>query len=509
MKPFTSPSDTIGDLDAVGAARLIQYAADIALIIDQRGVIRDLALGLDDLPDDLGDGWIGRSLRDVVSTESRDKVFRLLEDAGGGAKGRGRHLNHPLGAGVADLPVLYVAVPLGDASWMVALGRDLRPFAQLQQRLVDAQQSLEQDYSRLRHVETRYRLLFQIASDPIVVVDAATQRVLEANPAAVRQLPSHESGLVGRRFPEGFTREGAGAIDTMLAGVRTSGRPDEARADTFDGETFVVSASLFRQEAAALFLIRLARSSAYQPAASPLDTKSLRALTEAPDGFALTDDDGRILRTNPAFLELAQLHAAEQAAGETIDRWIGRSGVDMNVLLANLRERGMVKLFTTQMRGEHGVVSEVEISAVSVVNGVKPSFGFLIRNVGRRLQGAAPTPPAGGGAGGGPELPRSVEQLTELVGRVSLKDLVRESTDMIERLYIEAALELTGNNRASAAEMLGLSRQSLYVKLHRYGLGDLDGDDGKAQGGKPGRGKPQRGNPQRGNPESGNPESGK
>ena len=56
---------------------------------------------------------------------------------------------------------------------------------------------------------------------------------------------------------------------------------------------------------------------------------------------------------------------------------------------------------------------------------------------------------------------------------MALKDLVREATEVIERLCIEAALELTGDNRASAAEMLGLSRQSLYVKLRRYGLGDL------------------------------------
>jgi DNA-binding NtrC family response regulator len=37
-------------------------------------------------------------------------------------------------------------------------------------------------------------------------------------------------------------------------------------------------------------------------------------------------------------------------------------------------------------------------------------------------------------------------------------------------MCIEAALELTHNNRASAAEMLGLSRQSLYVKLRRFGI---------------------------------------
>ena len=70
-------------------------------------------------------------------------------------------------------------------------------------------------------------------------------------------------------------------------------------------------------------------------------------------------------------------------------------------------------------------------------------------------------------------LPRSIEQLTELIGRVSLEDLVRQSTDVIAKLCIQAALGLTGGNRASAAEMLGLSRQSRYVKLRRYGLGDL------------------------------------
>ena len=49
---------------------------------------------------------------------------------------------------------------------------------------------------------------------------------------------------------------------------------------------------------------------------------------------------------------------------------------------------------------------------------------------------------------------------------------------MIERLCIESALDMTGNNRASAAAMLGLSRQSLYVKLHRYGMhGGEDGED--------------------------------
>jgi len=141
--------------------------------------------------------------------------------------------------------------------------------------------------------------------------------------------------------------------------------------------------------------------------------------------------------------------------------------VDMSVLLANLRQHGVVRLFATTVHGEYGTDADVEVSAAAVPDGALPCAGFAVRNVGRRL---AADPRAGR------ELPRSVAQMTELVGRVPLKDLVRESTDVIERLCIEAALELTGDNRASAAEMLGLSRQSLYVKMHRYGLGDLAGE---------------------------------
>jgi DNA-binding NtrC family response regulator len=47
---------------------------------------------------------------------------------------------------------------------------------------------------------------------------------------------------------------------------------------------------------------------------------------------------------------------------------------------------------------------------------------------------------------------------------------------VIEAMCIEAALEITHDNRASAAELLGLSRQSLYAKLRRYDIGAV-GDE--------------------------------
>ncbi len=91
---------------------------------------------------------------------------------------------------------------------------------------------------------------------------------------------------------------------------------------------------------------------------------------------------------------------------------------------------------------------------------------------GRLLPEPATTPEAWAGEA---DRSRMIEQLTELVGRVPLRDLVRQSTDLVERLCIETALRKTRDNRASAAELLGLSRQSLYSKLRRHGLMGHDG----------------------------------
>jgi transcriptional regulator PpsR len=189
----------------------------------------------------------------------------------------------------------------------------------------------------------------------------------------------------------------------------------------------------------------------------------LRVMESAPDAFVVTDPTGRVLSANHAFLDLVQLPSEEMVRNASLEKWLGRTGVDMNVLISNLRQSGAVRLFATTLRGEHGSTAQVEISAVSVTGGELPCLGFTIRDVGRRL---------GNDPRASRDLPRSPGQITELVGRVPLRDIVRETTDLIEQLCIEAALGLTHDNRASAAEMLGLSRQSLYVKLRRFGIGD-------------------------------------
>ncbi len=302
------------------------------------------------------------------------------------------------------------------------------------------------------------------------MLDGVTQKVLEANPAAQQLLGDGARSLVGRTFPFGLDARGTEAVQNLLAGVRAAGRADDVHAELADASGEVlVSGSAFRQQGTSQLLVRLSRAGSAD--AGPRTPNShamlLKLVQSAPDCLVVTDLDGRVVSANAAFVELAQLGSDEQARGESLDRWLGRTGVDLSVLISNLRQRGSVRLFATTLRGEFGSSTEVEISATLVTHGDEQFLGFTIRDVGRRL---------GSGPRGGRELPRSMSQLTELVGRVPLKDIVGETTDLIEQLCIEAALELTRDNRASAAEMLGLSRQSLYVKLRRYGLGDLSAE---------------------------------
>ena len=60
-----------------------------------------------------------------------------------------------------------------------------------------------------------------------------------------------------------------------------------------------------------------------------------------------------------------------------------------------------------------------------------------------------------------------------MVGSAPLKELVAQTGDIAERICLETALNLTNNNKVAAAELLSLSRQSLYVKLRKHNLLDI------------------------------------
>jgi transcriptional regulator PpsR len=443
---------------------VIASAADVALIVDQ-GVIRDIALGNDDLTrEGYEKSWRDRPWIDTVTVESRPNIEDLLRGAPASGE-RWRQVNHPSIGGV-DIPIKYTAVKTGGRSErLVALGRDLRSIARLQQRLIEAHQNLERDYSRLREAEARYKLLFRSVSEPVLIVDPATLQLDEANPAAARALGESVDALVGAPLEDLFARRSQRAIAGLIADTLSLGQADAEGVELKSGAPCAVAASAFREDTATRVIVRLTAAAAPRDAAR---AELLGVLEGLPDGLIVAASDLRILAANRAFVEMAHLVGKGRMVGGRLSEFLGRSPTELNVLVSNLKAHGVVRNFATVLRDQFGNEEEVEVSAVAAATQPTASresaaYGFSVRNVARRLRTATRMSEG---------LPSSAEQLTGLVGRVPLREIVRESTDFIERLCIEAALEITEDNRASAAEMLGLSRQALYSKLRRFGFDD-------------------------------------
>ena len=473
MNPGHSASDAsrapLSGLAPDWAAKLITATSEVALVVDRGGIIRHVEFSGAEAPVDGAEGWIGTPWVDTVTSESRGKIEQMLREATTSGTTRRRQVNHPSRAG-ADIPVAYNAVRAEDGS-VVAVGRDLRAISTLQQRLVDTQQAMERDYWKLRHVETRYRLLFQLSTDAIVVVDADTMKVVDASNAASRLFDLPAEKLIGRAFPLGIAAGSARAMEDLLAAARTTGHAGDVRITLADdrGES-LASASCFRQENLTLLLVRLSRFAA--PAGASATREQVLALVQAaPDACVITDAEGEIVYANRAFLDLAQLASEEQVKARSLGNWVGRPGADLQVFLSTLKKHGVVRVAASSVRGELGLSSEIELSAVTLTGPEGPGIGFIMRDVGRRVA----TVPHGAR-----DLTKAVEDLTALVGRVSLPTLVKDTTDLVERHFIEAALELTGDNRTTAAEVLGLSRQTLYVKLRRHGLSGAESDTAEA-----------------------------
>lgn len=464
MPSLKTPKLLMDTLTTEISSALIADSNDLSLVIDSEGIVRDVVLGSTGTELEAALGWVGRPWIDTVTPESHNKIKALLDVTADGGPSRWRQVNHPTESGL-DLPIMYKSMRSANNDNLIVVGRDLRQVSELQQQLLDVQQSLERDYTKLQQAEVRYRMLFSMASEAILFVDADSRRIVEANPAAGKLLGRPANKLINRTFPRGFSDNSNDAVETLLMRVRAAGRADAIIVRAAGGNhSFRLNATLVRRDDGAYFLIRL-----HAPEESANDDASYKVLdvvNRSSDGFVVTDPAGRVTAANKGFLDLCSIATELQVLNQPIDRWLGRPGVDTNLLIRNLRNRSEVRHFETTLFPDYGDPIPVELSAVSALDSDDPCFGFVIRRQTPAKVHSSKSSP----------LPRSLEEMAELVGHVPLKDLVRETTDIIERMCIEAALKMADDSRASAAEMLGLSRQSLYVKLRRYGLGDLDDD---------------------------------
>ena len=441
---------------------IVTRSSDIALVISETGKV--LSVTVNPAQKTFGglDHWKGRNLRDFLTVESVEKLDARLADFDPERPSlRPTELNHSDG-GDWQFPIRYTFHRIGIDGAILMLGRDLRPFAEMQQRLVKVQMALERDYEELRDCDARYRMLLDSTRDAVVFVSADTSRITEVNRPAAELLGQPAEDLIGtslaREFEDRRSDEFTEALNSAALAAPDRSLSVVARRT---GKRLTILPTVFRAAGKRLILCHLAALAGETARGSGLAEALTGLFDEGADGIVFTDVSGTITAANDAFLGLIDAGDPGRVKGRTLGDFLGQGGVDMKVLLGTAIRAGQMRLYATEAVGQTGGRVPVEVSACHLGQQSPPVVAFVIRDASRMEGVRSPVPAMGDD---------TAKSIMELVGRATLRDIVAETTDVVEKMCIETAVELTGNNRVAAAEMLGLSRQSLYVKLRKYGL---------------------------------------
>ncbi len=450
------------------ANTIARVASDIALVIDKDGVISAVAEGQAVQAQGCGD-WVGQRWVDTVTVSTRGKIQSLLDEVTNeGVVSRRREVSHPAQGG-QELPLTWAAIRLGADGPVLAVGRDLRAVAAIQQRFVEAQQDMERHFWSRRQAESRYQLLFQVANDAVLVLDALNLKVLEAN-AASAALLGYEPGLIqGRALSESLPPSARAAVLELLATARSSGRAGEIRVRAPAG-ALDISATPFRADEAQLILVRARREDAVSA-----DSLALARMAEfvetTPDAVVITDSAGAILMANPAFLRLA--HQANELAlrGRPMSELLLDADGGWAQMIARVRSAGIVSSASLEVGSPNGEPQTVQVTAALMTDGEQACLGFILRPGGP----AMPLRTAGDDVLAG---------LLDQVGQVPLADLLVEVAHRAERQLIANALLRSSGRRDVAAEALGMTSEALGLRMQRHGLsglGYLPGNGGSTQ----------------------------
>lgn len=454
-------------IDPEFLSEVISTASDISMIVSAERIVTAVMVNPHHAAFGRLEDWVGAGIMDLVADDNHEKLARRFEAlAKPGVRSVAVEVNHH-DAALLEFPVRYTLHLIRNDGSILMMGRDMRPIAEMQQQLVMAQIALERDYESQREMDTRYRVLMEATRDAVVLLAMNNGRIADLNAAAAVMLGGSRQDLIGAAIAQEFEGRRRGEFLESLSNIASADAvtPVELIARRSQRKLRVIP-KLFRAAGERLMLCRLEAPESSNLPQGEANENIERLFHEGVDAVVFLDQDGLITVGNDAFLKLTDSTHLSNIRGRSLADFMARGAVDLRVILDNAKRARQLRLFATKIVNEFNGQLAVEISATYLNDRPNPGYGLMIRDVSRvdfmRRPSTAGTDD-------------NMRGVMELVGSSTLKDIVTETTDVVEKMCIQTAVELTRNNRVAAAEMLGLSRQSLYVKLRKFGL--LSKDD--------------------------------
>ena len=441
---------------------LFSNTADISILLDKAGVINGLFLNNEFKIHANPKTWVKKDIRDFLTLESIEKIENFLIHVWKKENKFKRpiELNH-INEKNWEFPVQYTYTIITNDLVLIS-GRDLKNIAEMQQQLINAQLSLEKEYEKYKGYDTRFRVMLENSNENIFILNAHTGQITDANESAAKLLGSKLMPLINTDLHSILKNQ---EKETLLSSLKTKngGRPQTVEKYVIKKSALevMIFPTVFRANNDTLIVCKL------QPVTSNSNTSeefisALQAFYEkSSDGMILTDNRGIISYSNESFLSICDVADIGDIRSKSLGDFLVRGNVDLKVLIEITENRGSMQFYSSKIQTNFGRQTLIEISATYLGEEAHPTFAFVIKDTSRLDSERNATDAVS---------EKALQNVMKLVGSAPLKELVADTSDVVERLCIETAIELTGNNRVAAADMLGVSRQSLYVKLRKYNL---------------------------------------
>ncbi|MBB3195783.1 PAS domain-containing protein [Roseateles terrae] len=384
---MTSPSEP--DLSAFAslahelAITLARVVGDLAIVVDAQGVILAVEEGAS-VPVAGCASWVGRRWADTVCAGSQAKLSALLADVDrSGAVTHGRELMHPLPQG-GQVPVAWSAIRLGPLGPVLAVGRDLGAVTAMQQRFVEVQQEMERHYWRYRQVQSRYKQLHQVAHDAVMVLDAASLMVLQANEACAEVTGRTLAEMLHQPLTDGLAEGLRSDVLELLVAVRSGGRAVARRGLGGDaGKLWEMAAAPLSVEGRRQLLMRVREGGVEREADEAVALSRMASFVESTaDALVITKADGTVRLAGPAFMALAGQTDEGTLRSRTLAEWVGAGDGTWEALMAQVRRVGMVSgqpMTAVGAAGAGGERRRVVVSAALLAEAEPAGIGWVIQ----------------------------------------------------------------------------------------------------------------------------------
>ena len=161
-------------------------------------------------------------------------------------------------------------------------------------------------------------------------------------------------------------------------------------------------------------------------ARNKLGSSAVNILLAASDGIVFTNQNGLITYVNESFLELINAAQGSEIVGRSLGDFLSKGQIDLAVMLENVQRSGRMRIYSTDLQNDFGLKTAVEVSMTKISSDTTEQISFVIREISRAEQPEPIKPSISSG--------NNSPSVTELVGSASLKEIVAETTDVIETI---------------------------------------------------------------------------